>query len=241
MAVISQEQITRVGRAFLQGQLWMEGQQIFHPESVDVALAAESYRYFWRPRQVGTLLLIPRDVATLPSELGCKVKSGWVKVDGSQSPNGFVRSAYCLGFGEPEIVPGLPSAATERNPAFWHTLADLVQRPYSASLDLIPRLESKVKILHELYRLGIWIGHPSFHAGQCNRPLLDLWWKGSGQSTYEESGRPLIVAYGRGLYDDLTACDIPVADYLYHPQGLHTDEHVAHQRRIVERVLKFSV
>lgn len=241
MAVISQEQITRVGRAFLQGQLWMKGQGVLHSETVDVALASESYRYFWRPKNVHTLLLMPREAATSPSELGLRVKSDWVKLDDCRSPNAFVRSPYCLGYGEPEIVPGLTDGPSERNPAYWNVLADLVQRPYSTEVDLVTRLECKVKILKELVRLGIWITHPSLHAGQCDRTLLQAWWNGPGQACYEDSGQPLIVAYGRGLYDDLSACGVPVADYLYHPQGVHSIEQVEHQKRIAERVLKYSI
>ena len=241
MAVISQELITTIGRAYLKGQLWMKEKGIDHCETVDVALAAESYRYFWRPKQVNTLLIIPRETPTLPTELGCQVKSSWVKIGDHLSPNSFIRSPYCLGYGEPEIVTDLPNPNEERNSPVWHALAELVQRPYVANIELIPRLESKARILHELHRLGIWITHPSLHAAQNDRPLLQTWWNGPGQETLAESGKPLLIAYGRGLYDDLIACDIPVAEYLYNVQGVQSDEHVEHQRKIAERVLKFSI
>ncbi|MFM9872929.1 MAG: hypothetical protein ACKVQS_05620 [Fimbriimonadaceae bacterium] len=240
MAVISQNLITTIGRTYLKGQLWMTQNGIDHPETVDVALAAETYRYFWRPTEVKTLLFLPRDQVTEPEELSLKVRSSWVKIGVQQSPNSFVRTPYCLGAGEPELINNFPNPSEEKNSPVWHALADLVQRDYSANQEFMLRLEQKARILHELYRLGIWITHPSLHAGQNSRTILSEWWRGPGQETVKESGNPLIIAYGRGLYDDLIACDIPVADYLYHPQGLQSDEHFAHQREAVERVLKFS-
>lgn len=240
MALISQEMISTIGRTYIKGQEWMNENGIDHCESVDVALAAETYRYFWKPKPVKTVLLLPRDSQTCSPDLGHKVKSGWLKLGQHTSPNAFVRTPYCLGYGEPEIVPTLDNTIAEKNSPIWHTLAELVQRNYSPSLDLLPRLEHKARILHELHRLGIWITHPSLFGDHAERHLIAQWWSGPGQFLQTEAPDALLIAFGRGLYDDLIACNVPVADYLYHPQGLQSDEHHAHQRRIVERVLKFN-
>jgi hypothetical protein len=240
MALISQEMITTVGRAYLKGQLWLDGNNRQTVETVDVALAAETYRYFWKPKPVKTLLLLPRELPTLPADLRLTVRSNWVKIGPHSSPNAFVRTPYCLGFGEPELIPNHPEPQSEKNSAIWTTLAEVVQRDHDTTLPLLNRLEQKVRILHELHRLGIWITHPSLHAGYTDRQLLEIWWQGPGRETHEMTQKPLLIAVGRGLYDDLIACDIPVADFLYHPQGLHSDEQFAHQRATVERVLKFS-
>lgn len=240
MALISQEMITAIGRTYIKGQQWMKDNGIQTCESVDVALAAETYRYFWKPKPVKTILLLPRESQTCSPDLGHKVKSSWLKLGEHTSPNAFIRTPYCLGFGEPEIVPSLENPTEERNSTIWPALADLVQRNYSSSLDLLPRIEHKARILHELHRLGIWITHPSLFGGHADRPLLEQWWNGPGQFLKTEAPDALLIAFGRGLYDDLIACDVPAADYLYHPQGLQSDEHHEHQRRIVEQVLKFS-
>jgi len=240
MAVIPQEMITTIGRAFLRGQLWLSEQGITHAETVDVALAAETYRYFWKPKPVKTLLLIPRERETLPSELGKVVKSGFLKIGEHSSPNSFLRAPYCLGFGEPELVPGLAGSEEERNSPIWHVLADVVKRDYSVSQPFLLRIEQKARILHELHRLGIWITHPSLHAEQNQRPLLEMWWHGPGREVHVNAGQPLVVAFGRGLYDDLCAVGVPVADYLYHPQGLTSDEQSSHQAKTVETILRFS-
>lgn len=240
MAVIPQEMITTIGRAFLRGQLWLSEQGIPHAETVDVALAAETYRYFWKPKPVKTLLLIPRERITLPNELGTVVKSGFLKVGEHTSPNSFLRTPYCLGAGEPELVPGLESSDEERNSPIWHVLAELVQRDYSVNQPFLLRIEQKARILHELHRLGIWITHPSLHAEQNDRPLLEAWWHGPGREVHVSASQPLVVALGRALYDDLSAVGVPVADYLYHPQGMTSDEQSSHQAKTVETILRFS-
>ncbi len=241
MALMPQEMITRIGRAYLLGQEWMQRNGLTDEESIDVALSAETYRWFWKPHQVKTVLFTSLRERTTPQELLIRVKTQWLTCEGHKSPDSFVRAPYCLGYGEPDIVNGTPSDPGGSSVAFWNVLAKLAERPeYDAQASLLDRLESKARILLGLHERGIWLIDSTLHGDRHDRDLIKIRWQTIGMSHYEDLAKPIIVAYGRSLYDDLLAVGVPVSDWLYHPQGLVQPQQKQHQERALERLLRLS-
>ncbi|MDI9635644.1 hypothetical protein QPK87_13740 [Kamptonema cortianum] len=241
MAVLPQEMVTRVARAYAAGQIWLQSQGIQDEESVDVALAAASLRWFWKPREVNTLLLTNLRDFTETAELNFRVKSNWLTIDGDSPPDAFIRMPYCIGYGEPELVPGLSPDKNRAPHSTWQTLADLTQREHLiVDAPLLDRLEWKVRTLKELRSRGIWMLDATMHAGRTDRGLIQIWWERIGSLIYEEEHKPLIVTYGRGLYDDLLAVGAPAADFLYHPQGLASPSQRDHQQAAVDHIRRLT-
>ena len=195
MAVLPQEMVTRIGRAYASGQKWLVRQGEKDPESVEVALAVESHRWFWKPKNVRTIILTNIRELTTQTELAHRVKVNWVNHNDRSPANSFVRDLYCMGFGEPELVPTLPEEVSQADMSLWHVLAELSEfEDLPPKANLLQRLEWKVRLLRRLDTLGIWIVEASLHGGRGERPLLYSWWEHYGTYVHEAENNPRTVA-----------------------------------------------
>ncbi|MCB0825017.1 MAG: hypothetical protein KDC26_02405 [Armatimonadetes bacterium] len=241
MAVLPQEMVTQIGRAYLQGQDWLRSQGKEDAESIEVALAVESSRWFWRPSQTKTLILLPARELTLQEELSHVVKVGWLKDGENTPPNSFTRSFYSIGHGEPEIVPTLPKEQNKDSNREWHVMAELVGLDdLTPKRTLVERLEWKARILKGIKNRGIWVAEASLHGDHDESDLYGIAWRSHWQSLWEELDKPEIIAYGKGLYESLERQGIPVSTFLYEPQTLRQDSQKQHQSEILHRIFKLT-
>lgn len=241
MAVLPQEMVTQIGRAYLQGQDWLRSQSKEDAESIEVALAVESSRWFWQPIQTKTLILLPAREQTLQEELSHVVKVRWLKDGENTPPNSFTRSFYSIGHGEPEIVPTLSDALNKHNNREWHVMAELVGLDsITPKRTLVERLEWKARILKALKSRGIWVAEASLHGGHDDPELFGIAWKAHWQLLWEDLDRPEIIAYGKGHYESLERQGIPASTFLYEPQTLRQDSQKKHQSEILQRIYKLT-
>lgn len=240
MAVLPQEIVTLVSRAYARGTSLLDDLKIKRPESVEIALAAASHRWYWRPDKLKTILFADARDITSSEELACQCKVSWLKIDGESPPNSFVRLPYCLAYGEPDLVPGIAKQDNKCPLHLWDLFGDLTERgdcPYEAKL--VDRLAWKVKTLTDLKARGIWVVDPTHFPGQNHPELIRIWWEGAGRGA-TESDQPLLVAYGKSYFDLLKQGGIPVDDWLYHPQHRKTDQAVDHDRKLFKVIHKLS-
>lgn len=247
MPILPQEMVTRIGRAHLEGQRLLVAAGVDAREPLEVALAVEAHRWFWKPDRVRTLLLADTRRMTTAHELAQTIKSQWMKVDGCCAPNSFVRSVYCLGYGEPQIAPHLAPEANRGLGCPWDLFGELAEtgRTPDRKEGLMPRLEWKVKTLMGLRSRGIWMMDVSLHGRASGDEELDslgpdfyrAWWNGYGEWVHSYEGRPEVVAVGKGLHQDLLDAGIPVQEWLYLPSVLRRPEQQEHQTQAVRRIL----
>lgn len=240
MAVLPQEMVTRIGRAYSAGQQWLMSQGESDSESVEVALAVEAHRWFWKPAVVKTVLITNLRGHTVPSDLGNRVKVGWIKQNNSSPPDSFVRSFYCLGYGEPEIA-AIDAEANKSDLMVWHALAELAEfdeLPHRA--DLLRRLEWKVRLLRRLDKLGLWVWDATLHGERGERSLISINWENYLSRLVESLDSPQIVAFGKTLNDELLAAGVPVEDFVYHPKGVIDPQQRQHQETVKQQIHHLS-
>lgn len=249
MPIVPQEMVTRIGRAHLAGQsvLVEAGMDAF--ESIDVALAVEAHRWFWMPERITTLLIAESHLFTSQDELGCKVKCSWLRIDGTSAPNSFVRSPYCVGYGEPDLVPGIPKEGNTGNWQYWDLFGELANIPEMAErrTSLVDRLSWKAKVLSTLRAQGVWMMDASLHGRSGrNAPETQLipsfyrtWWEGYGRKVWEDEGQPRVVVVGKGLFRAVQEAGVPVNEWLYLPAGLREADQQAHQTETIRQIRRF--
>lgn len=229
--------VTRIGRAYSAGQQALLRLEIQNPESIEVALAVEAHRWFWKPQNIKTIIFANSREITSQAELGHQVKVSWAKLDSQTPPNSFVRSLYCLGFGESYLVPSLDEDLNAGDQALWYSLAEMaeVEIPVSKQ-ETLQRLEWKFRLLRKMVQRGIWLMDVSLHGGRGDRELISAWYEHYGSRVIENLESPSLVAFGKSLYDELQATGIKVDDFVYHPRGLREDEQKVHQIEAMKRI-----
>ena len=129
------------------------------------ALAAEAWREAFRPPRVRLLLLAESHMATSAAELACPLRLP----PGLDWPiaAGFVRHIYCPAYGEPSLVPALPTG-NAGTPQYWRLFAaldDAAAAPTRAAWpDPALRLAAKAALLGRLRARGIWLTDASLVA-----------------------------------------------------------------------------
>lgn len=241
MALLPQEMVTRIGRAYSAGQQALNALQIPNPESIEVALAVEAHRWFWKPQIVRTIILSNHREATSQKELGNTVKISWAKLNDQTPPNSFARTSYCLGYGEPILVPSLDESANLGDQAIWFTKAEIaeIESPITKLLDM-QRLEWKYRILKKLYSRGIWLMDVSLFGDRGERELITSWYELYGSRVIENFESPRIVAFGKTLFEELQSIGIPVDDFIYHPKGLRQDDQKSHQAQALQSIHRLT-
>ncbi|MCU0316664.1 MAG: hypothetical protein MUC92_08735 [Fimbriimonadaceae bacterium] len=213
MAIISQEVVTRVGRAHLAGQKVLLASGATQIESVEVALAAEAHAWFWRPTEVKKLLVVANRSFTRQSELAIPTKLRWLG-----GPTCFVRTLPCLAFGESQLAAA-PEPSID--PTLWPLLSDLAEFPLvTRSANLSERLEWKVKILRRLQQKGYWIQNPHPFglaeplSSEQEAELVAPWLRQHLLPLADESQGAEIVCMGEPLAASLQMAGTPVSQVL---------------------------
>lgn len=157
----------------------------FEPESVDVAIAVEQYRWFWKPKDVKLVLLAESHVHTTSDDYNTQLDISQITsliadtpfAAGPDQPSlfhNYVRLVYCLGYGEMSLIyedtiPKLTddestwSSSNKGTYQYWSqlfgALAGTGSQPKAEH-----RIPWKIKTLTEMYRKGIWLLDASVHA-----------------------------------------------------------------------------
>jgi len=201
----------------------------FEPEPVEVAIAVEEHRWFWKPETVRLILVAESHVYTTEHDFSYhldvdKMKSlldGTHFVQGHNQPapiREYVGLIYCLAYGDktlllpdsnPEIQhdDGTRKLSARGTPQYWGQ----VFSPLAGVTSL--GFEWKIKILEGLYRKGIWLLDASVHAiyrGEGKKvkdkdQLHVQWWDGYGKHIMQPGNQAHVWVIGKGVYKALTS------------------------------------
>jgi hypothetical protein len=139
---------------------YTRARDIIGPEGAEclaAAIAVEQLRKIWKPEPVQVILLAESHVWTSGDELHNRVTNP------NGEKTGFVRFVYCLGYGEPDLVPGVTS--NSGTPQFWKLFHDTLYEPTaphtqvmkSGEPDWQKRTRNKLDLLEQMQRAGIWL------------------------------------------------------------------------------------
>lgn len=135
-------------------------------ESAEHLALARAWAAPWRPERVRALLVVDAlpeehvgdvDTAVDLSPLSAEA----VALLPRELPRRFCRTVYCLAFGEYALCAGVPWA-NHGAPMLWNAFAYLVDgpdrtAPLPGNSEFGPRLLWKLRTLHALRRLGVWL------------------------------------------------------------------------------------
>lgn len=215
-------------------------------EPIDVALAVEEHRWFWRPSTVRVLLIAESHVYTSGEDLALDLQYEQIPKL-INAPRKFVRLVYCLGYGEPTLLPvrATPQQRQGGTPQFWDIFATLAgtknKKPTASSRD--ERVLWKMETLNALCNRGIWLLDASVHAiyaptgnrrqdgevlRRSNRisyetasDLHHSWWQHYGEPTIHELGNPPIWFIGKSVHDILKSKNqqLQAKGWMYQPNA----------------------
>lgn len=161
------------------------------PERPETAVVAEQHRWAWRPENPRIILIAASRVYTTAAEAALTVLRERLPVPAQQTPPGFARLIYCLGYGEPELLSDTLKA-NFGNRDLWNAfgrLAGLGNQP-SSGMQLSLRLNWKVEVLLALQQRGVWLLDASLHGllgvkgervpSEVGTELHRLWWQHYG-------------------------------------------------------------
>jgi len=138
-------------------------------ESFKSAQLVESYRQYWRPDKVNTILLAESHVFTSNTDRSFKLND--VKDDNvalKDYPDSYTKFVYCLAYGEETLTKGdNHPAKTDGTPQFWKILYSCINKVES-NKSFSPvlksgtklaseRINNKIKLLNELKKQGVWL------------------------------------------------------------------------------------
>src|SRR5436305_8632592 len=117
MAMLLQLPVDKIALAHERGLKWIrEANAKFElpkvtrtTEPLEVALAVESHRWAWRPESVSVMLIAESHVYTSENDLAITVRQDLLPPEARHAPSEYVRLVYCLGYGENEILSGMPA------------------------------------------------------------------------------------------------------------------------------------
>lgn len=238
MAVLPQEVVTHIGRAYALGRACLREKGIAEEESVDVALAAEAHRWFWKPPQVKTLVLGVFRCLSTQEELSHRCKTRFALTNGTTPPDSFVRSPYCLAFGEPALCPSLNPEDNTAPLLCWDVFGDLAGTgDCPVDEDLVKRLEWKVKTLRAMAQRGIWCLDATLHPTHDDDCLLETAWEKVSRIVWEDEQRPHLICVGKTLHSKLASVGVPLDDWLYHPNRISQETQKVHQETVLRRIV----
>jgi hypothetical protein len=188
------------------------------PEPVEVAIEVEEHRWHWRPDNPKLVLVAESHVYTSAQDADLRLSPGAVALN-PPPPASYVRLIYCVGYGEPELVPGA-NFNKRGTPPFWDLFGRVTFRgSQPRAEDGFPtgdRLRWKVQTLQRLQAMGIWLLDASVHAiyrGNGDRldsakaKLHQQWWEGYGRFTLQRCNDPKVWVVGKGVFDCLSSLD----------------------------------
>lgn len=200
------------------------------PESVDVALAVEKHRWFWKPETVRLILLAESHVYTTANDFRRnldieKMKSLINGTNFAQDHNQptpvreYVGLIYCLAYGdETLLVPdsnpeirhddGGRKLSPRGTPQYWGQIFGPLAGATTLGFDW------RINILEGLYRKGIWLLDASVHAiyGRSEKKIANKekarlhvqWWDGYGKHIMQSGNQAHVWVIGKGVYKALT-------------------------------------
>lgn len=219
-------------------------------EPIDVLLAAEEQRRFWRPASPKVILLAESHVYTTRAELGRSLRP--LPQIPANVPHGFVRLVYSLGYGENSLLDRpIVSPRNSGTPQYWKIFQSCIT-PVDAVIDCAPiqvsrtpdaraRLSAKIRVLTMLRDRGIWLVDASVAAlylpGQAKPTArvrdaaLQTSWDHYTGAVVENANPAAIICIGvgvaRSLRTRLNRLRIPWAG-VHQPQAyLPSREHAA--------------
>lgn len=212
-------------------------------EPFEVVEAVEHHRRFWRPDKTRVLLLGESHVFTQPGEvrpiewMGTYAHISCSDQSISSLPDQFVRFVYCLAYGENEAL--LDFSKTGKNfgtPQYWklfYSCCNAIAGPENFAPTLktrthtYDRLTSKLSLLLELKRRGVWLMDASIiglYNPLAKRPpsaafdfVLRCCWRYYVGRMILKSAPRHIVVIGKGVYDTLRS----QIDFLAEDVGCH--------------------
>lgn len=205
----------------------------FEPESFEVAVKVEEHRWHWRPPKPRLVLLAESHVFTTAVDAALAVQAGDLLGTEPLPPSAYVRLIYCLGYGEPALVPNA-NANGRGTPPFWDLFGRVsFQGAQPRALDgfsLCDRLRWKIKTLRTMQSMGIWLLDASVHAiyrGNGIRLPPDIttdlhrqWWDGYGKFVLQRCPDVKVWVVGKGVFEQLANFEA------WRPQGWIYQPHV---------------
>jgi hypothetical protein len=186
-------------------------------ESIRVVERCEEHRQYWRPKDTRVVLLAESHVYTPEVELDRAIQIS--EHLPSDTPRGFVRLVYSLGYGEDgSLDKPMGGSRNSGTPQFWKILLSCV-KPCAQQHDFTmmkkahtktaERIAAKVKILQDLRARGVWLVNACiaalyFPGGKkppqslIGRALVSSW-QGYTRSVIEEAAPKAILCIGLGV------------------------------------------
>ena len=202
----------------------------FEPEPVDVAIAVEEHRWFWKPETVKLILVAESHVYTTGHDFSLHLDVDKMEslLEGTHFTQGhnqpapireYVGLIYCLAYGDkkllfpdsnPEIQQdnGSWKLSSRGTPQYWRQIFLPLAGATSHGSDW------RIQILEGLYRKGIWLLDASVHAiyrgkgkkfAKKDKDRLHLqWWEGYGKHIMQPGNQAQVWVIGKGVYKVLT-------------------------------------
>lgn len=200
-------------------------------ELPEVAEAVEAHRWAWRPHEVRLILTAESHVFTSAEDVALTVVRERLPVEAQHAPTAFVRLIYCLGYGEPTLLSGVPTVPNRGTPQYWRRFGQLAgtndRRVEARSPE--ERLRWKVDTLLRLREHGIWLLDASLHgiyspggsrpSASTVRALHRAWWQEYGRWVVDSCPGARLWAIGRGVDRALQPLDVPLAGWVYQPNA----------------------
>ncbi len=209
----------------------------FGAEAEEVAIQVERHRWFWRPAKPRILLVAESHVFTSDKDRKINIDRTMIgrfgRANASPPPESFVRLVYCLGYGESQILKGVPEYFNNSGtPRYWDIFGRVTGRgpqPMPGNgAGLNDRLVWKIETLRQMCRMGIWLLDASVHAvylGHGHRlpwaikdQLHRQWWDGYGRHVVTSCGGAKIWVIGKTVFNCLKSMpDWGCRGWIYQP------------------------
>ena len=187
------------------------------PEPWSVIEAVEAHRMHWRPHRVHTVLLAESHVFTdehVEMQPHCSIEP-------NNTPSGFARFVYCLGYGEADYV-GQDLVPNDGTHQYWKLLSSSVEPPSEESFapflkthnrDFSKRLGSKYELLTRLKQDGVWLVDASILAlyvprkkkpsPRMREKIIECCWNSYIRDQIQKANPQSVVVIGKGVYKAL--------------------------------------
>jgi hypothetical protein len=131
-------------------------------ESLDSVQLVETYRRYWKPEKVKTILLAESHVYTSDDDRSISIPTlpllpGY--------PAQYARFVYCIGYGERMLTKSRIHPKRDGTPQFWkifyscnsHVSSPHDFRPILSQTDFEQRILNKIQLLQDLKAKGVWL------------------------------------------------------------------------------------
>jgi hypothetical protein len=187
-------------------------------DSLEVVKQAEQYSQFWKPKGTNVALLAESHIYTDETDFKIKCDESLLQEIIPNYPLRFVRSVYCLGYGENKL---LNKVRTDRRntgtPQYWKILSSCIAESEddlgfdkvlkTRTRSFIKRLRNKVDVLQKIRKNGIWLLDASlvglYGTGERDHTIteriLKICWQNYMGNIISESGPKHIIVIGKSV------------------------------------------